>query len=232
VKADARTLTTRLKKIIHKLRAAYPDFRCALQHDNPLQLLVATILSAQCTDERVNQVTPALFAKYRTAADFAAAPPGELEAYIKSTGFFRNKAKAIRGCCRALVEQHHGQVPATLAELVPLPGIGRKTANVVLGVAYRRAEGIVVDTHVSRLSQRLGLTKQKTAEKIEQDLMRITPPADWIDLSHLLIWHGRKRCNARQPDCIQCEIQNLCPQIGVNSCPRSKSATKPPRSSN
>ncbi len=217
MKADARTLTTRLKKIIHKLRVAYPDFRCALQHENPLQLLIATILSAQCTDERVNKVTPSLFATYRTAADYAGAPPGELEEAIKSTGFFRNKAKSIRACCRELAEKHGGQVPATLAELVPLPGIGRKTANVVLGVAYRRAEGIVVDTHVTRLSQRLGLSKQKTAEKIEQDLMRITPPADWIDLSHLLIWHGRKRCNARKPDCIQCEIKKQCPRIGVTT---------------
>lgn len=213
--ADTRTLTTRLKKIIHKLRATYPDFRCALDHHNPLQLLVATILSAQCTDERVNKVTPALFARYRTAADFAAAPPGELEEYIKSTGFFRNKAKSIRACCRELVAKHGGQVPGSLAELVSLPGIGRKTANVILGVAYRRAEGIVVDTHVTRLSYRLGLTTQKTAEKIERDLMQLTPVADWIDLSHLLIWHGRKRCNARKPHCIQCEIRNLCPQIGV-----------------
>ena len=210
------TLTTRLGKIIQKLRRTYPDFRCALNHENPLQLLIATILSAQCTDERVNQVTPALFTKYRTAAEFAAAPPGELEEFIKSTGFFRNKAKSIRGCCQELVAKHGGEVPRTLAELVPLPGIGRKTANVVLGVAYRRAEGIVVDTHVLRLSRRLGLTRQTTPEKVELALMEITPPSDWIDLSHLLIWHGRKRCNARKPDCIQCEVANLCPQIGVD----------------
>ncbi len=216
MKANARTLTTRLGKIIQKLRRTYPDFRCALNHENPLQLLIATILSAQCTDERVNQVTPALFTKYRIAAEFAAAPPGELEEFIKSTGFFRNKAKSIRGCCQELVAKHGGEVPRTLAELVPLPGIGRKTANVVLGVAYRRAEGIVVDTHVLRLSRRLGLTRQTTPEKVELALMEITPPSDWIDLSHLLIWHGRKRCNARKPDCIQCEVANLCPQIGVD----------------
>ena len=148
--------------------------------------------------------------------EFAAAPPGELEEFIKSTGFFRNKAKSIRGCCQELVAKHGGEVPRTLAELVPLPGIGRKTANVVLGVAYRRAEGIVVDTHVLRLSRRLGLTRQTTPEKVELALMEITPPSDWIDLSHLLIWHGRKRCNARKPDCIQCEVANLCPQIGVD----------------
>jgi len=215
VKTNARTLATRTGKIIQKLRATYPDVRCALNHENPLQLLVATILSAQCTDERVNLVTPALFAKYRTAADYAAAPPGELEELIKSTGFFRNKSKSIRNCCRELVAQHNGHVPATIAELVPLPGIGRKTANVVLGVAYQRAEGIVVDTHVHRLTRRLGLTRQDTPEKIEQDLLDIVPHADWIEFSHLLIWHGRKRCNARKPDCIQCELQHDCPQIGV-----------------
>lgn len=203
-------------KLISKLRATYPDVRCELDHETPLQLLVATILSAQCTDVRVNQVTPALFAKYRTATDFAAAPAGELEELIKSTGFYRNKAKSIRNCCQAIAEKHAGQVPATMAELVQLAGCGRKTASVVLGVAFRKAEGIVVDTHVTRLSQRLGLTRQTTPEKIETDLMDSVPHVDWIDLSHLLIWHGRRRCAARKPDCAHCELLALCPQLGVN----------------
>lgn len=201
--------------ILSRLHRAYPDCECALHHADPLQLLVATILSAQCTDERVNLVTPALFAKYRTAADYANAPAGELEDYIKSTGFFRNKAKSIRACCRALADHHAGQVPQTMAELVQLAGIGRKTASVVLGVAYGKAEGVVVDTHVTRLSQRLGLTRQKTAEKIEQDLMAVVPPANWIEFSHLIIWHGRRRCSARNPDCTGCELARECPQIGV-----------------
>jgi endonuclease-3 len=215
VNAAKRKLSARLSKIIARLRRAYPDAECALHHNNPLQLLVATILSAQCTDERVNKVTPALFAKHRTAADFAAAPPGELEDRIRSTGFFRNKAKSIRNCCRAIVERHDGKVPETMAELLRLDGIGRKTASVVLGVAFGKAEGIVVDTHVARLSRRLGLTRQKKPAKIERVLMDIVPRQDWIDFSHLLIWHGRKRCNARRPDCVQCEVRDLCPQIGV-----------------
>ena len=208
-------LQDRCRAILRRLRTAHPDAQCALHHKNPLQLLVATILSAQCTDERVNLVAPALFKKYRTAADFAAAPSGELEALIRSTGFFRNKARALRNCCRGIVDNHRGQVPDTLDELVQLDGIGRKTANVVLGVAYSKAEGIVVDTHVSRLSRRLGLTRQATPEKIETDLMQIVPRKDWIDFSHLLIWHGRKRCIARKPDCIQCEAAKLCPKTGV-----------------
>ncbi len=208
-------LLTRCRSILRRLRAAYPAARCALRHDNPLQLLVATILSAQCTDTRVNVVTPALFKRYRTAADFAAAPPAELESLIRSTGFFRNKARSIRNCCQGLVKQHDGKVPDTLDELIQLDGIGRKTANVVLGVAYGKVEGIVVDTHVMRLSRRLGLTRQTTPEKIEQALMKVVPREDWIDFSHLLIWHGRKRCNARRPDCIQCEVADLCPKIGV-----------------
>ena len=213
--AAKRNLAARAKKIIQKLRRAYPDAHCALVHRNPLQLLVATILSAQCTDVRVKMVTPALFNKYRTATDFANAPAGELEEMIRSTGFFRNKARSIRNCCRALVNQHGGRVPDTLDALVSLDGIGRKTANVVLGVAYGKAEGIVVDTHVARLSRRMGLTRQLTPEKIEEALMQIVSLADWIDFSHLLIWHGRKRCNARRPDCIQCEVAELCPKIGV-----------------
>lgn len=205
----------RCHAILRRLRAAYPDAHCALHHQDPLQLLVATILSAQCTDQRVNLVTPALFRRYRTAADFAAARPAELEAMIRSTGFFRNKARSIRNCCQSLVADHGGRVPDTLAELIELEGTGRKTANVVLGVAYGKAEGIVVDTHVSRLSRRMGLTRQSTPEKIEQALMKIVPRQDWIDFSHLLIWHGRKRCNARNPDCIQCEVADICPKIGV-----------------
>jgi endonuclease-3 len=208
-------LMRRCCTILRRLRAAYPQARCALHHKNPLQLLVATILSAQCTDQRVNLVTPALFRRYRTAADFAAAQPAELEAMIRSTGFFRNKARSIRNCCQSLVVKHGGKVPDTLDELIQLDGIGRKTANVVLGVAYGKAEGVVVDTHVARLSRRMGLTRQTTPEKIEQALMRIVPREDWIDFSHLLIWHGRKRCTARKPDCIQCEVADICPRIGV-----------------
>jgi endonuclease-3 len=215
VTAAKSNLTVRVQKIIRKLRGAYPDVKCALYHDNPLQLLVATILSAQCTDVRVNMVTPALFRKYRTAADFAAAPPNELEAIIRSTGFFRNKARSIRNCCKNIVKRHAGNVPDTLDELITLDGIGRKTANVVLGVAYGKTEGVVVDTHVTRLSRRMGLTRQQTPEKIEQALVKIIPREDWIEFSHLLIWHGRKRCIARRPDCIQCEVRGLCPKIGV-----------------
>ncbi len=208
-------VSERILRIIAILRKTHPDFRCALRHDNPLQLLVATILSAQCTDERVNQVTPALFTRYRTAADFATAPAGELEALIRPTGFFRNKARSIRECCRAIAEKHGGQVPDTLAELVKLNGIGRKTANVVLGVAFGKAEGIVVDTHVLRLSRRLGLTRHRDPKKVEQTLIKLVPRSDWIDFSHLLIWHGRRRCAARKPDCNRCELGDVCPRIGV-----------------
>ncbi len=210
-----RKLLTRCRLILRRLRAAYPDAHCALRHDNPLQLLVATILSAQCTDARVNMVTPALFQRYRTAADFAAASSAELESLIRSTGFFRSKARSIRNAAQGITEKYDGKVPETLAELILLDGVGRKTANVVLGVAYGKAEGIVVDTHDMRLSRRLGLTRQTTPEKIEQALMKVVPRKDWIDFSHLLIWHGRKRCIARRPDCIQCEVADLCPKIGV-----------------
>jgi len=208
-------LLPRCRSILRRLRTAYPEVRCALRHDNPLQLLVATILSAQCTDARVNLVTPALFKRYRTAVDFATAPSAELESLIRSTGFFRNKARSIRNCCQGIAAKHGGKVPDTLAELIQLDGIGRKTANVVLGVAYGKAEGIVVDTHVMRLSRRLGLTRQTTPERIEQALIKVVPKRDWIDFSHLLIWHGRKRCTARRPDCILCEVADLCPKIGV-----------------
>lgn len=209
-------LTVRAKKIIKKLRVAHPDAHCALVHHDPLQLLVATILSAQCTDVRVNMVTPTLFDKYRTAAAYAAAPLHELEEMIRSTGFFRNKARNIRNCCKIIAEQFDGKVPETLDELVRLDGIGRKTANVVLSVAFGKAEGIVVDTHVARLSRRLGLTRVTTPEKIERALMPVIPREDWIVFSHLLIWHGRRRCAARNPDCQNCEVADLCPKIGVN----------------
>lgn len=193
------------------LPKVYPDAHCELDFKTPLQLLIATILSAQCTDKRVNLVTPTLFQRYRTAAAFAAASPAELEKAIQSTGFFRNKTKSIRAATAAIEEKHKGKVPQTMAELHALPGVGRKTANVVLGNAFHRDEGIVVDTHVIRLSQRLGLTTQKDPEKIERDLMKLVPPKDWTNWSHWLIWHGRRRCFARKPDCRNCEVFPLCP---------------------
>jgi len=207
----------RLKKILVALDRAYPDAHCELDHADPLQLLIATILSAQCTDKRVNLVTAELFKTYRTAADFAAANLAALEQAVKSTGFFRNKAKNIQACCRQLVERHGGEVPRTMAELTALAGCGRKTANVVLGNAFGINVGVVVDTHVSRLSQRLGLTRETTPEKIEQDLMPLVPQTQWARFSHWLIWHGRRRCDARKPDCANCEIKKLCPQTGVKN---------------
>jgi endonuclease-3 len=205
----------RLKKIIAGLKQAYPDAHCELDHANPLELLVATILSAQCTDKRVNLVTADLFKKYRSAADYAQAPLPELEQAIKSTGFFRNKAKSIKTCCQVILEKHGGQVPRTMADLTQLGGVGRKTANVVLGNAFGTNCGVVVDTHVSRLSQRLGLTKETAPEKIEQELMRLVSEEEWTLFSHWLIWHGRRRCFARNPDCPNCEIKALCPRRGV-----------------
>jgi len=205
----------RLKKIIAGFQKAYPDARCELTCANPLQLLIATILSAQCTDRRVNIVTKDLFRKYRSAAEFADAPAAELERFIKSTGFFRSKAKNIQNCCRKLVERHGGEVPRTMEELIQLGGVGRKTANVVLGNAFDINVGVVVDTHVTRLSHRLGLTKQKTPEKIERDLMALVPQKQWVRFSHWLIWHGRRRCAARRPDCANCEVKNFCPQTGL-----------------
>jgi endonuclease-3 len=205
----------RLKKIIAALDRTYPEAHCELDHVDPLQLLVATILSAQCTDKRVNIVTRELFKKYRSAADYANAPLAELEQAVKTTGFFRNKAKNIQACCRKLLEHYGGQVPRTMEELTQLDGVGRKTANVVLGNAFGINVGVVVDTHVARLSQRLGLTKQKTPEKIETELMALVPQKQWALFSHWLIWHGRRRCDARKPDCEGCEIKRLCPQIGV-----------------
>src|SRR5205085_10221343 len=188
-----------VRQIIRLLKKEYPDARCSLAHSNPLELLVATILSAQCTDERVNLVTADLFRKYRTWRDYTEAPTAELERDIHSTGFFRNKAKAIQGACRLIGERHGGRVPDSMDELLELPGVARKTANVVLGNAYRIASGVVVDTHVSRLSERLGLSREKSAEKIERDLTALIRKSDWILFPHLLIAHGRKVCKARGP---------------------------------
>jgi endonuclease III len=206
---------TRLKKIIVALDRAYPEAHCELDHKSPLQLLIATILSAQCTDKRVNIVTQDLFKCYRSAADYANAPLAELEQAIKTTGFFRNKARHIKTACQAIVQKHGGKVPQTMEELIQLGGVGRKTANVVLGNAFGINVGVVVDTHVARLSCRLGLTKQKTPEKIEKDLMALVPQNQWTLFSHWLIWHGRRRCFARKPDCANCEVLKLCPRIGV-----------------
>jgi endonuclease III len=197
------------------LHKAYPDAHCELDHTNPLELLVATILSAQCTDKRVNAVTPALFRKYPSAADYAKARLPELEQAIKTTGFYHNKAKSLKTCCEAIVEKHGGKVPQTMEELTELGGVGRKTANVVLGNAFNQNVGVVVDTHVTRLAQRLGLTKHTDSAKIEEDLMQLVPRDKWTLFAHWLIWHGRRRCYAHNPDCPNCEIKSLCPRIGV-----------------
>lgn len=208
-------LPSRTLAILAELRKEYPEAKCSLDHANPLQLLVSTILSAQCTDERVNKVTPALFRKYADARAFAAAKPGELEADIRSTGFFNNKAKSIRGACRMIVEKHGGKVPDTMEALLELPGVARKTANVVLGNAFGKNEGVVVDTHVTRLSRRMGLTRQKTPEKIEKALVKLVPRAEWALFSHLLIHHGRAVCDARLSRCAECRLAALCPKTGV-----------------
>jgi endonuclease III len=205
----------RLKELIARLQKAYPDAHCELDHSNPLELLVATILSAQCTDKRVNLVTADLFRQYTSAAAYAAAPLPALEAAIKSTGFFRNKAKSIKSCCQTLVEKHRGQVPRTMAELTQLGGVGRKTANVVLGNAFNINAGVVVDTHVARLARRLGLTRETVPEKIEEQLVTLLPQQQWTMFSHWLIWHGRRRCYARNPDCPGCELNALCPRLGL-----------------
>ncbi|MDD5350667.1 MAG: endonuclease III [Chthoniobacteraceae bacterium] len=201
----------RIAPLIKAFRRVYPNAHCELVFANPLQLLVATVLSAQCTDKRVNLVTEPLFARYRTAADFAQAGQEEMEEAIRSTGFYHNKAKNLRTLAAALEEHHGGRVPETMEALTALPGVGRKTANVVLGNAFGRNEGVVVDTHVARLSARLGLTKETAPEKIEADLMTLVPRAEWTNFSHWLIWHGRRRCTARKPDCAGCEVQTLCP---------------------
>jgi len=201
----------RIRPIIAKLRRRYPEARCALDHQDPLQLLVATILSAQCTDERVNIVTKDLFKTYRSAADYGDANPEVFEQEIKSTGFFRNKTRSVLGMARALLERHGGRVPSTMDELTALPGVGRKTANVVLGTAFGVNAGVVVDTHVGRLSNRLKLTKQSDPVKIERDLIQLVPQRDWTDFSHLLIHHGRQICVARKPRCEICPVNDLCP---------------------
>src|SRR5215813_12377937 len=208
--AQKRNKYLRAEQIYSRLQAAYPDAKCALDHQNPLQLLVATILSAQSTDKMVNTITPALFAKYRTAAQLASADTADLEAMIHSSGFFRNKAKSIKAAAQKIAEEYGGRVPDTMEELLGLQGVARKTANVVLGVAYGIAEGVVVDTHVQRLSKRLDFSKEERPDKIEQDLMQLFPRDQWIQLAHLLIHHGRARCIAIRPKCTECPIEDLC----------------------
>ncbi len=205
----------RTQAIIAGLKRAYPDAHCELIFSTPLELLVATILSAQCTDVQVNIVTEKLFQKYRSARAFAEVDLAELENDIRRIGLFRNKAKNIQACCRKLVELHDGEVPRTMPELVALDGVGRKTANVVLGNAFNINLGVVVDTHVARLTSLLRLTREKTPEKIEKDLMKLVPREEWTLFSHWLIWHGRRRCPARRPDCANCEINGLCPSAGI-----------------
>jgi endonuclease-3 len=205
----------RLPEILRRLRQVHPDAHCALDYETPVQLLVATILSAQCTDERVNQVTPVLFGTYADAAAFAAADRSELEEAIRSTGFFRQKARYIQESCQRLVTEHGGEVPAEMEELLQLTGVARKTANVVLGEIYGIAEGIVVDTHVKRLARRLNLTKADSATQVERDLIALVPKESWIEISHLLIFHGRRVCNARKPDCANCTLSDLCPSATI-----------------
>lgn len=200
-------------KINRLLKKHYPDAGCSLRHRDPLELLVATILSAQCTDVQVNKITPELFAKYRTAKDYADAPLSVLEGHIRTTGFFHNKAKNIQGACRMIAQQYNGQVPDTMEELLTLPGVGRKTANVVLGNAFGKNEGFVVDTHVFRLSHRLGLATGATPEKVEQELVKVFPQNDWAYLSHALILLGRQYCQARKPNCAACPLTEVCPQF-------------------
>ncbi|HEY1375513.1 MAG TPA: endonuclease III [Gemmataceae bacterium] len=207
------------RRVFRALTKLYPDARCALDHRSPLELLISTILSAQCTDARVNLVTPALFARYRNAKAYATANLRELESYIQSTGFYRAKAKNIQACCRRLVDEHGGKVPDTLEELVTLPGVGRKTANVVLGDCFG-VPGITVDTHVGRLSRRLGLTIHTDPAKVEQDIMRLLPAKDWVMFNHRMITHGRRVCFARKPDCPNCALAKLCPKVGVDLKPK------------
>ncbi|HEY0377408.1 MAG TPA: endonuclease III [Pyrinomonadaceae bacterium] len=209
----------RAREIVRRLKREYPDARCSLDHTNPLELLVATILSAQCTDERVNLVTASLFRKYCRAEDYFNVAQAELEQDIRSAGFFRNKAKAIQGACRLIAEKHHGRVPENLDDLLALPGVARKTANVVLGNAFNVTSGVVVDTHVARLSERLGLSAEKQPEKIERDLMELIPRRDWILFAHLLIAHGRRVCKARTPLCAECVVERLCPSSLLKAGP-------------
>jgi endonuclease-3 len=211
VRESLDELGKRTREIIRKLKRTYPGAKCSLNHSSPFELLIATILSAQCTDERVNIVTADLFRKYRKPEDYSKVSPRELEKDIQSTGFFRNKTKSIQGTSKMLTDTYGGQVPHTMDELLELPGVARKTANVVLGNAFDIKAGVVVDTHVSRLSHRLALTQEKTAEKIEQDLIKIVPKKDWVIFPHLMIYHGRKVCRARNPACEECQIEKFCP---------------------
>jgi endonuclease-3 len=212
---SAATRAARAEEICRRLAVAYPGAACSLDFRSPFQLLIATILSAQCTDKRVNMVTGGLFRRWPTPEALAAAPPGDLEAVIRSTGFFRSKARSIRGCCQGLVERHGGEVPRTLEELVRLPGVGRKTANVVMGSAFHEPTGVVVDTHVGRIARRLGLTRQTDAVRAERDLCRVLARPQWIAFSHRLIEHGRTVCLARRPRCEGCVLHDLCPRVGV-----------------
>jgi endonuclease III len=228
--ADPATIT-HARQVARALKRAYPDAKCALNHQDPYQLLVATILSAQCTDTRVNMVTPELFRRFPDPAHLAQAPPDELEDLIRSTGFFRAKARSLLAMAGQLVEQYRGKIPTRLAGLTALSGVGRKTANVVLGTAFGIASGVVVDTHVTRLARRLGLSKSKTPEQIEKDLMQLIPRSGWVDLSHRLIHHGRRICLARRPRCDACSLADICPRIGVatittTSAPAPRRSTK------
>ena len=202
-------------EVIARLRAAYPDAHCALDYETPLQLLAAVILSAQCTDERVNLTTPALFARYPTAEALAAADPTELEAIVRPTGFYRNKARFLREAAARLLAEYNGEVPPEMDALLSLPGVARKTANVVRGEVYGLADGITVDTHVKRLSARLGLTAETDPVKVERDLMALIPRESWIEIAHLLIWHGRRLCTARKPNCPACPLNDICPSSSV-----------------
>ena len=208
-------IQARTKEVIKRLKRAYPDAHCALNHTDAFELLIATILSAQCTDARVNIVTADLFRKYRGPTDYLKVPQTELERDIHSTGFFRNKSKNIQAACKRIIDEYNGEVPRTMPEMLSLGGVARKTANVVLGNAFGIASGVVVDTHVARLSQRLGLTANTNAEKIEQDLQQLVPKRDWIIFPHLMISHGRTICIARKPKCLECPLNNICPKIGV-----------------
>jgi endonuclease-3 len=211
-KVDPKTIAP---KVVAHLAADYPEVTCALENESAFELLIATILSAQCTDERVNMVTPELFRRWPTPAKMAAAPIEQLEKVIHSTGFYRNKAKNIQGCSRELADKFGGEVPRDIEQMVTLPGVGRKTANVVLGTCYGMATGVVVDTHVTRISNRLGLTQHTDATKIERDLMELVPQAEWVDFAHRMIHHGRRICMARKPKCDECSMSGFCPKIGV-----------------
>lgn len=224
MRSSAPSARARARRIVRLLAKMYPDAHCALHHENPLQLLVATILSAQCTDVRVNLVTPSLFARYPDTAAFAQAVPAELEDAIRSTGFFRNKARSIITCCQRLMDLHRGEVPSTMEELVILPGVGRKTANVILGNAFE-TPGITVDTHVGRISRRLGLTVETDPVKVEHDLMAVLPAREWTMFSHRMIFHGRQVCFARKPNCAGCKLNVLCPRIGVEASPKPNPTT-------